>query len=125
VPLRAAATTDAAIGSTWTDIGDSADRELLPLSLCGLCGAQHGETCHPVLARFADRAEWTGGLAGLVGYGEKKKEKKGERGGEKEREIREKDAMQGSNSDRIHFSKDVSLSRVLVNLVWARQSDQS
>ena len=35
--MRAAATTDAAIGSTWTDIGDSADRELLLLSLCGLC----------------------------------------------------------------------------------------
>ena len=34
---RAAATTDAAMGSTWTDIGDSADRELLLLSLWGLC----------------------------------------------------------------------------------------
>lgn len=38
---RAAATTDAAMGSTWTDIGDSADRELLLLSLWGLCQPKH------------------------------------------------------------------------------------
>lgn len=43
--MRAAATTDAAIGSTWTDIGDSADRELLLLSLCGLCRTRH-RTCY-------------------------------------------------------------------------------
>lgn len=44
--LRATATTDAAIGSTWTDIGDSADRELLLLSLCGLCRTRHRGTLH-------------------------------------------------------------------------------
>lgn len=70
MPLRAAATTDAAIGSTWTDIGDSADRELLLLSLCGLCGAQHGETCHPDSrdtkwpARPSSRRDWSDGRKG-------------------------------------------------------------